>query len=476
MKLIKYFIPIILLLQYSLIVKSEIILPSILGDNMVLQQNAEVKLWGWAKKLTDITISTSWDHIVYKTKSSDTGEWAVKVQTPRAGGPYSINISDGDNLIINNILIGEVWLCSGQSNMEMRIEGFRGQPIESSLDVISMASPDNDIRFITIQRASSQIPQNDCVGQWQESNPASVLKVSATAYFFAQYLQKVLNVPVGLICSSWGGSKIQPWINEATYRENFPEISLEALTKNEKEIKDPRYEPALLYNAMINPVLNYVIKGAIWYQGESNRNESDLYKKLFPAMVRSWRKEWALGDFPFYYVQIAPYCYGKDNCENTEAAQLRQVQLECMDIIPNSGMVVTADIGYTTCIHPPKKSEVGKRLALWALAKTYGREGTPHSGPLYSSVDVDGDKIYVNFKHSEYGLTSYYEDIFGFEVAAADKVFYPAKAKLTAKSTKILLTCDKVNDPVYVRYAFRNDAVVNLYNNFRLPVSPFTSE
>ena len=361
--------------------------------------------------------------------------------------------------------------------MEMPIKGFRGQPVEGSCDAIATALPSDNIRMITLKINSSQTVLDDCVATpWVESTPANVADFSATAYFFASYLRKVLNVPVGVICSSWGGSKIESWINKEVYTEKFPEISLSVLTKDPKDIARPKDEPTLLYNAMIHPIKQFTIKGTIWYQGESNLNNPQVYKRLFPAMVRSWRKEWNQGEFPFYYVQIAPYDYGRKNADKTEAAEIRQVQLECLKEIPNAGMVVTADIGNRTCVHPSDKESVGKRLALWALAKTYQRSGTPYSGPLYKSFTIDKEKIIVEFDYAEMGMTSYDREIVGFEIAGKDGIYYPAKAVLFDNKTKVMLTSDQVPEPVGVKYGFRNYQPLNLFSNFGLPASPFVAK
>lgn len=454
--------------------EAKVKLPAIIGSGMVLQQKAKANLWGWSAPSQKVTIRTSWDNKTYTTTSSSKGEWTSQVQTPSAGGPYTIVISDGEPIELSNILIGEVWLCSGQSNMEMPVKGFRGQPVKGSCDAIANASPEDDIRMITLKINSSQTLLDDCIATtWMESNPANVADFSATAYFYANYLRKTLKVPIGVICSSWGGSKIEAWINKEVYTEKFPEISLSTLTKAPKDIARPKDEPTLLYNAMIHPIKQFTIKGAIWYQGESNLNNPQVYRQLFPAMVESWRKEWKQGEFPFYYVQIAPYDYGRQNAEKTEAAEMRQVQLECLKDIPNSGMAVTVDLGNRTCIHPADKEDVGKRLALWALAQTYQRGGTPFSGPIYKSFKVNKEKVTVEFDYVEMGMTSYDQEIVGFEIAGKDGVFYPAKATLFDNKTKVVLISEQVSEPISVQYGFRNYQPLNLFSNFGLPASPF---
>ncbi|WP_419032961.1 sialate O-acetylesterase [Dysgonomonas gadei] len=455
---------------------AKITLPAILGNNMVLQQKSKVNLWGMAQKSTKVSITTSWDNKEYSVISSSSGEWLVQVETPVGGGPYAIHITDGEEIKLSNILIGEVWLCSGQSNMGMRIKGNPGEPVEHALEELMEANPANNIRIANVKINGSVSPLFDCTTEWKECTPGTVADFSAAAYFFARYIQKALNVPVGIICSAWGGSKIEPWIKKEVFEQEFPGISLDVLKKNYSEIEHPRSEPTLIYNAMIHPIRNYTIKGALWYQGEANREAPDLYKRLFPAMVKSWREEWKQGDFPFFYAQIAPHCYGTKRCDETEAAELRQIQLECLDIIPNSGMVVTADIGQALCIHPPKKKEVGQRFALWALAKAYGIEDIPCSGPIFKSFIVKNREIIIDFYYSESGLNSKDQQIAGFEIAGADNVFYPADAKLVEKKTKISVSSEKVLNPAKVRYAFRNFQPVDLFNNYGLPASPFKAD
>lgn len=461
--------------SFSLLsLSAEIVLPGLVGNNMVLQQQTDVNLWGKADAGKKVTLQTSWDKKVYTFRASSGGDWQVSVRTPVAGGPYSITVSDGKPMVLSNILIGEVWLCSGQSNMEMPMKGFTGQPVDGALDAVAQAVPENNIRMVTVSRKFGKETVPDCeTTSWQESTPGSVAACSATGYYFARYLTRVLRVPVGLIISSWGGSKIQAWMDKEVLKQ-YPGVSLDALTLDDKDIKNPHHQPSLLYNTMMYPLKNYTIRGAIWYQGESNRNQVSLYKKLFPALVESWRKERNQGEFPFYYVQIAPFSY--DNREDTDVADFRRMQEECLSLIPNSGMAVTADIGHPTCIHPAQKDKVGQRLALLALAGTYGRSDTPCSGPVFKSAKADGSRILVDFNYTEMGLTSYGQDITGFEIAGSDQVFYPAKAVIERGNEKIALMSPSVEHPVSIRYAYRNYISVNLYNTYNLPVAPFKAD
>ena len=444
-------------------------LPSLLTDNMVLQQKTNVNLWGTAEKGKEVSITTSWDNKTYVSNASNDGDWLISVKTPSAGGPFDITISDGEQITLRNVLIGEVWLCSGQSNMYMPLRGYSGQPVEGALDIVMQANAMNNIRLFTVDRASSLVPKDNCEGKWNESTSKNVSRFSAVAYFFALYLQQNLNVPIGLINSSYGGSKIQSWINKETFEKQYPDISLDVLSKKESEIKSPRSEPTLLYNAMINPIKNYTIKGALWYQGESNRKDPYLlYADLLTSMVDLWRKDWKQGNFPFYYVEIAPYSY--DNSSAIDGANIRHAQRLCLNKIPESGMVATGDLGAELCIHPPKKKEVGQRLALLALNKTYRQRELPYSGPVYKSSKIEDTKIIVEFDYVENGLNCSDDKIEGFEIAGSDKVFYPAVAELIDKTTKVSLSSDEVKKPVYVRYAYKNYQPVTLFNNYGLPL------
>lgn len=467
------FLILTLLTGFSSCLLAKVVFPSVLGDYMVLQQQAAVNLWGTSVPLKKVCVFTSWNQKTYTIKSDKDGNWNVKVQTPAAGGPYKIIASDGERTELNNILIGEVWLCSGQSNMEMPVRGFPGQPVDGAADLIAKANPNNNIRFITIQRAASRSLLENCKGEWEESTPETVGGVSATAYWFAQYLHEALQIPIGLICASWSGSKIQPWLNKETIQQ-FPEVSLKVLEMNEAEIRNHNAQPTLLYNAMIHPIRRYTMKGVIWYQGEGNRNEAKLYRKLFPAMVSSWRKEWGQGNFPFYYVQIAPFANGDQG--GLDNAWLRQVQSDCLEFIPNAGMAVISDTGLPDCVHPSQKDKVGKRLALWALAKTYYRKGTPYASPIFQMKEVKKHVVVVTFANAELGLTTYGQPLTGFELAGEDGNFHPAKAKIISGQNKVVITSEEVQCPLQVRFGFRNYQLINLYNTYGLPAAPFTTE
>ena len=283
----------------------EVKLPAIFGDNMVLQQKIEAAIWGTAMKSSTVKVITSWNNKMYTVKAGTDGSWKVKVSTPAAGGPFEISISDGKTLKLKNVLIGEVWVCSGQSNMEMPVKGYFNQPVIGSNEAIATSSSPS-IRMFTVKKATSLQPVSDFTGSWQVCEPENVSEFSATGYYFGLFLNKVLNVPIGLVNTSWGGTRIEPWISEAGIKK-FDFVTLP--DKNQQGELSPQ-TPTVLFNAMINPMAGYGIRGAIWYQGESNRNEADKYVRLLPGLVENWRSVWGVGDFPFYYIQIAPFDYG----------------------------------------------------------------------------------------------------------------------------------------------------------------------
>ncbi|MDR2382858.1 MAG: sialate O-acetylesterase [Prevotellaceae bacterium] len=457
---------------------AKVILPGILGDNMILQQQSQVKIWGKAKEKTNVTVKTSWNDNVYNVTSNNKGDFVAEIATPAANNtPYKISITDGEEIILKNILIGEVWFCSGQSNMEMPVKGFGGQPVKGSFDVIAKASAVTPIRMFTTDsedgkwvRQFSKQPQTDCKGRWLENTPENVANISAVGYYFARYIQSALNVPVGIIVSSWGGSKVEAWMSKETF-EAFPEIDLSFLN-NQEEVKNPTQTPVVLYNAKIAPLTNFAIRGFLWYQGESNRGNIDRYARLMSAFVKDLRAKWNIGDFPFYFVQIAPFNY--DGVERISAAQLREVQEQNMRDIPNSGMVTTMDIGDPLFIHPADKETVGNRLAYWALAETYKKLNFGYAPPTYKAMEIKDSSIIVSFNNAEQGICPTRIEIRGFEIAGDDRVFVPATA--IEKSGKIVVSSEKIRKPVAVRYLYKNFAEATVFNVFGIPASPFRTD
>jgi len=439
-------------------------LPSIIGNNMVLQQQSKAKLWGWAEIAKTVIIKTSWNNKSYHVKADRNGEWVMNVITPTAGGPYHISFNDGDCVTINNILIGEVWFCSGQSNMEMPLRG-NSSPILNANEIILNAD-NSQLRLFNVGRATNLQPQATLKGQWDESNSEIARNFSAIAFQFGEMLQKKLHVPVGIIVSSVGGTMIEAWMSKNSLAD-FPEIKIPA---NMDTVKHPYKIPAGLFNGMIAPLVGYNIKGFIWYQGESNRQEPKLYGKLFPIMVADWRKRWNMGELPFYFVQIAPF----GSTDTTRSGPLlREAQLKAMNIVPNSGMASTMDVGMEKNIHYMDKTIPAHRLGYWALGKTYGIKGIGYNAPLYKSMTIKGNQVTLDFYFANY-LTSYEKPLTLFEIAGNDKIFYPAKATIVGGS--VIVQSDKVANPVAVRYAFKEFVVAELYNNDGLPASSFRTD
>ncbi|MCK5104694.1 MAG: sialate O-acetylesterase, partial [Cyclobacteriaceae bacterium] len=350
----------IILVLCTTTLKAEIKLPAIFGDHMVLQQNTNASIWGKATPRQTVQVVTSWESETYSTKSDKEGNWKLKVKTPIAGGPYTITISDDTSLTLNNVLIGEVWVCSGQSNMQMTMSGYRNQPILGSNEAIAL-SKNKSIRLFTVERNKSLEQLQDFSGSWGECTPGNVSEFSATAYFFGRMIEEALDVPVGLICSSWGGTRIEPWMSE----NGFNKFNWVTLPDKNQTGDFSQQTPTVLYNAMIKPMVGYAIKGGLWYQGESNRNEPDHYRELMPGLVENWRNEWGIGDFSFYYTQIAPFDYGS---KGINSALLREAQLKASTAIPNIGMASLMDVGEKHNIHPADKEAAGERLAYLALA------------------------------------------------------------------------------------------------------------
>jgi sialate O-acetylesterase len=387
------------------LLNAEVKLPSIFTDNMVLQQQSDVAIWGWATPGNKITIVPSWDGKKYNTITDPSGKWKAKIATPSYGGPFELTISDGKPVKLKNVLIGEVWLCAGQSNMEMPMKGFKGQPVIGSNDVI-LKSKNKNIRIISVARLSKTEPQDNFKGLWQEAAPSTVADFSATGWYFGHLLNEILGVPVGLINVSYGGSCIQAWMSKNT-STTFEDTKI---PEKGDSIKVPNRTPTGLFNGMLNPVIGYGIKGCIWYQGETNYKEHKQYAKLFETMVGEWRTLWAEREFPFYYAQIAPFDYSQYAPNDTtkyNSAFLRDAQRKAMDKIPNCGMAVLMDIGEINSIHPVNKETGGKRLAYWALAKTYGITGFGYASPTIDTMVVKDGVAVVSFKNITNGLTSF---------------------------------------------------------------------
>ena len=474
-------------------------LPNILSDNMCLQQSAEVKIWGWDNPGQVVTVKPSWTKAV-KAETDAEGRWLVKILTPKAGKTGTIKVIGSSQQIINNIIFGEVWLCSGQSNMERQLDFRSGQKAIVNFYEEAQNAHYPAIRIFTLPNRPADTPQENSGGKWMECSPESVLEFSAVAYFFGERLHKALNVPMGLINSSSGGSIVEPWTPEEFYeKEHLQEIrKLEerykadsafyaqarrlyqegALKNNPESPASVSYhntrarKKAALYNAMIAPIINYRIKGVIWYQGESNVPNWKEYKTRFPNMIKGWREKWGIGDFPFYFVEIAPNNYG----DKFGQPQLVEAQCEALKL-NNTGIVATQDIGSLYDIHPVEKKEVSRRLAMLTLNKTYGMTDLIYAGPSLKSYRTDGENIVLDFDTPGSSLHSASDNIGGiysFYIAGEDKVFYQAFAKQDGNT--MIVSSPKVKHPVAVRYNWSNDANATLFNRQGLPALPFRTD
>lgn len=637
------------LLFSSPLLQAKIVLPSVFSDNMVLQQKTNAAIWGKTDPRKAVKITVSWNKVNYGAIADASGNWKIKVATPAYGGPYTVSISDGETVTLNNVLIGDVWVCSGQSNMEMPLAGW-GKILHSEKEIADAKFP--NIRLLQADHVTSNEPLSDAKvanGGWQECNPKYIAEFSSTAYFFARQVYEKTKIPIGLIHTSWGGTiaeawtsaeslrkmtdfsaavdkiqstvknpsplsyeeKVKNWVKSTTEKDsgyqngqakwavadagswksmtlptlwedaalknfdgivwftrkiNIPEnwkkngvkLSLGTIDDNDitfvngikvgetegynlgrtynlpadllktgentitvrvfdsggggglygeakdlnltnangeqitltgdwhykvgldfKNVDARPYEengpnrPTVLYNAMIHPYIQFAIKGAIWYQGESNADRAYQYRELFPTMIKDWRQKWGQGDFPFYFVQLANFMQVDQQPAESAWAELREAQLKTT-ALPNTGMATIIDIGDAKDIHPKNKQEVGQRLGLIALAKTYGQK-INYSGPVYQAQKVEGKQITLTFTPSESGLKARDgEELKGFAIAGADKKFYWAKA--TIKGNQILVSSNEVANPVAVRYAWGNNPVCNLVSNDGLPASPFRTD
>lgn len=440
-------------------------LSSLFKDHMVLQQQEKVNIWGTDKANTKIKVIASWGQEESITTNKN-GTWKLKIKTPKAGGPYTVTIKGSKKVILKDVMIGEVWLCSGQSNMSMPMAGYNNQPINHSQETI-LNSTNNNIRVFTVKKNNSLSPINNLEGDWKKTTIKNTGHFSATAYFFAKKLESILKVPVGIIVTSWGGSSAEAWTDKETLQQ-FKTIEIP-----KKVRKYIQGTPTVLYNAMIHPILGYHIKGSIWYQGEANVKRPKNYNALMNAMVTSWRKKWDIGDFSFYTTQVAPYNYKKEY----NAAYLREAQLQTSQTLKNSGMAVTLDIGDCAYIHPREKKTIGNRLAYWALTKDYNIDGIEFSGPIYQSMkSIDDRKIELTFGGTEYGISSFGKTLTGFEIAGEDKIFYPANASITRKKNTLIVSSNKVEKPIAVRYNFTSCPTASLFSSMGLPASSFRTD
>ena len=454
------------LVSYS----QKLTLNKIFASNMVLQQNAEVTLWGNADAGEGVTVITSWDNEKYKTKANDKGRWELSVNTAKAGGPYLISVSTKDTTVtLNNVLLGEVWICAGQSNMEMPLRGFMGQEVTGGNREIALSSGYKNIRIFQSRQAKSDTLQDepDVWHSWSVVNSKTIKDFSAAGWYFGKFLSDALEgIPIGLIEVVWGGTPAELWISRKTMAR-FPDIgkdSVLAVSSHYGPLK-----PSMLFNAMVSPLTKLRFKGVIWYQGESNVKRAGKYEKIFSALITDWREQFGF-DFPFYFVQIAPYTYYNQN-----SAILREAQFRVMKNMEKTGMAVTLDIGQKYRIHPAEKQKVGERLAYWALANDYGFQGLGYTAPEYDHLEVKDSIALVYFKGEIAEATE--DELDGcFEVAGENRVFCPARASVGEWKDFAKVYSDKVRHPIAVRYCFRNWCKGKLFGTNELPVSSFRTD
>lgn len=451
-------------------------LPAVIGDHMVVQQGTPVAVWGWADNAEPVTVRFNGQE--KRAVADAAGKWRVVFDPVKAGGaPLEMTVTGatGPAIVVKDILAGEVWLASGQSNMEWAMSWLPNPAPE----ILRAGHP--GLRLFLVPKRTASEPREDVEAQWKVCAPESVRPFSAVAYYFGLELHKKLGVPVGMIASAWGGTLIEPWTPPAGYAavpELMPILDRQLARKPDEDPWDSPQSPTALYNGMIHALTPFAIRGAIWYQGESNRNDGLLYEKKMEALIRGWREAWKLGDFPFYYVQLAPYNYGYDRnmtsspvLDDERLPLVWEAQRNALRI-PATGMAVITDIADLANIHPPNKVDVGRRLALWARAKVYGEKGLVHSGPLYKSMSVEGDKARIAFDHAGGGLIANDgQPLVWFEIAGEDRVFYRAEAAIDGDT--VVVRSPRVAEPKAVRFGWHQLAVPNLANKEGLPASPF---
>lgn len=449
------------LLLIVLLASADVRLPAILGSHMVLQQNTGITLWGWSEPNEPIEVRVGWDTAKYTTRGGSGAQWSLKLQTPKAGGPYTITIKGYNTVTLDDVMIGEVWLCSGQSNMEMNVRW--GLPYEKE----AAEATSNEIRFFYVPKKTAVYPQDDVTAGWVVCTPETMKAFSAVGYFFGKEVQDRLGLPVGLINVAWGGTPAEVWAPAAVV-ENDP-----ALKQAAGQLHPSNGWPitaGTVYNAMIYPLRAFAIAGALWYQGESNTGTWRTYEPLLTKMIAAWRGDWKK-DFPFYLVQIAPYAgYGDPN----SAALLREQQTRIAKY-PNTGMIVIHDlVDNIHDIHPKLKKEVGLRLAAYALGDTYKQTGVVYKSPQYQGLKVEKNKIRVTFSGADKGLLTKGGEPTAFYIAGADKVFKRAKAKI--EGSTVVVWSSEVKQPVAVRFGFSNAAMPNLFSKEGLPVNTFRTD
>ena len=458
----RIFFTLLILSVFSNSMFGRIILPSVFSDNMVLQQNSDVAIWGWSNPGETVKIVTSWNSKdTVKVKADNSAAWKTSIQTSSAGGPYSVQIIAEGGITLNNVMLGEVWICSGQSNMEMSVNW---KLINGEEEAAKANNP--NIRIFNVQKIGAEYPQQTCNATWAMCTPETMRTTSATGYFFARELQQKLNVPVGIIVSAWGGTPAEVWIEKSRI-ENNPVLEKSKHTDNSEWWPG---SAGVLYNSMIAPVVPYGIAGAIWYQGESNCENYPVYAELMKTLIENWRADFRK-NFPFYFVQIAPFDYG----DKGTSEYLREQQSVAAKTIPNTGMVVISDlVDNIKDIHPKDKLNVGKRLANYALAETYKQTVNAYKSPEFKSMQVEKNKVRLNFDHVLTGLKCTGKAPERFLIAGDDQKFIPATAKLEGNT--IVLYSKLVKTPIAVRFCFDDTTMPDVFSTEGLPLAPFRTD
>jgi sialate O-acetylesterase len=488
--------------------QAEVRLPALFTDHMVLQQGQKNRVWGSADANEDVIVTIVGQR--HQAKADDKGKWQVTLDALAIGGPHTLSITGKNKLAVEDVLVGEVWICSGQSNMQWEVR----QANDGDLEAKTAKYP--KIRLISVPQVGTQEPQDDFKGKWEICSPETAGSFSAVGYFFGRQLHQTLDVPIGLIDDAWGGSACEAWVRrdllekDEKYKpliarweqteKNFDEPRAKAafekqradypaaVTKAKAEGKNPpaapRYNnlltgnarPGNIYNGVLKPTIGYGIRGVVWYQGESNASRAYQYRDLFPLMIQSWRDEWKIGDFSFYWVQLADFMAEKTEPGDSGWAELREAQTLTMKRLPNTGEAVIIDLGEARDIHPRNKQDVAKRLARWALARDYGISDIPYKSPQYKSMEKQSGKITLSFDHVGGGLYTFdTTSPVGFAIAGSDKKFVWADAKLVGND-QVEVSSEKVPEPVAVRYAWADNPVCNVYSKEGLPLTPFRTD
>lgn len=469
--------------------RADVRLPGVISEGMVVQRDAPIHLWGWAEEGERVTATFAGQKASTEAKN---GRWSLTLKPRPAGGPFRLTIAGKNTLDLSNVLVGDVWVCSGQSNMEWSLRNS----FEGERHIAGASNP--NIRLFMVPNVRAAAPKDDVAAAWTECNPESVAGFSAVGYFFGRDLQKALGVPIGLISSDWGGTPAEAWTREEAmaahpelrplvenYRQalsgyyrarlNHASVAAQAKAEGKPVPREPGrpWKAGELYNGMIAPLLPYRIKGVIWYQGESNAGRAKQYRTLFPAMIQNWRDDWGIGDFPFLLVQLAPFMAISPQPQESNWAELREAQLHATRVLPNVGMAVITDVGEENDIHPRKKEPVGARLALAARRIAYG-DRLVYSGPVYKSMRVDGNRAILSFDHVGGGLEARGGKLTGFALAGPDGKYVWADAEIAGSA--VVVSSPQVAKPVAVRYGWANYPVVNLWNRDGLPATPFRTD